>query len=273
MSDDKLNPKHKAFKEIKWIPVKNLSVVWAEAQRPLNDRHARNIADNFDPEMFGTISVTRPNGKGVYHIIDGHHRKVAIEKLWGLDEMAPCQVYDAEDPARAAQLFDRINSNRLRPQPVDLFKTRVTAGEEVQVEVNRVVLKCGFFVGQNAANSLTCVQALESVHQSYGPIILEYSLKLLHQIWGNDKSANTANIVRGFGMFLSEFRHIELDKLANLIAAKYTPARFIGAARAGKEVNGGSTPAAIRDLMIATYNSTVRADRNKLRTAKKGKNG
>ena len=138
---------NKGFKEIKWIPVKNLSVVWAQAQRGLDERHAQQIADNFDPEMFGTLAVTKPNGHGVYHIIDGHHRKVAVEKLWGDGELVPCQVFDADDPARAAKLFDHINTARKAPQPIDVFKVRVTAGNEIEVAVSNTVKHAGFNIG------------------------------------------------------------------------------------------------------------------------------
>lgn len=266
---EKFDQKQKSFKEIKWIPVRNISVIWAEAQRPLNEKHAQNIADNFDPEMFGTLAVTKPNGHGIYHAIDGHHRKVAIEKLWGKDEMVPCQVFDAEDPARAAQLFDHINSARKTPQPLDLFKVRVTAGNEVQVGVNNVALKCGFTVTGRQPNSIACVAALEGVYQTCGPIVLEASLRLIKRVWGVDQSAVSGNIVRGFGMFLSEFRHVDVDKLVACMANKYTPARLQGAARTSREMNGGNIPTAVKDLMVSTYNATIRSDKNKLKSKKK----
>lgn len=265
----KFDPRSKAFKEIKWIPVKNLSIVWAESQRILNEKHAQNIADNLDPEMFGTIAVTKPNGHGIYHVIDGQHRRVAIEKLWGADESVPCQVFDAEDPARAAQLFDVINTHRRKPSPVEIFKVRVTAQNELQTEINKIVVKCGYRIGEKNKNSIHCVAALELVYQSYGAIILEYTLKLIQQTWGEEPTAPVGDIVRGIGVFLSEFRNVNFDKLSTALAAKYTPSRFLGASRAGREVNGCSMTLAIRDLLIATYNKTVRGEKNKLRAKKK----
>lgn len=261
--------KGQSFSEVKWIPVKQLSVVWANTQRPLNERHAQMIADNFDPEMIGTLSVTKPNGQGIYHIIDGHHRKVAIEMLWGKDEMAPCQVFDATDPARAAELFDHLNSARKAVQPVDLFRVRVTAGDEIQTAVNKVVLACGYNVGHKGTNNVHCVAALEAVYMSYGPLILEGALKLTKRVWGEDNTASTANIIRGFGMFLSEFRHLDFNKLVDALAEKYTPARFIGAARTSKEINGGNMPLAVRDLMIRAYNDKVKSKKAHLSTDKK----
>lgn len=269
MTDVKFDQKSKAFKEIKWIPVKNLSVVWAQSQRNLNDRHAQSISNNFDPELFGLLSVTKPNGHGVYHIIDGQHRKVAVESMWGKEELVPCQVFDVDSPARAAKMFDAMTSNRRAMQPIELFKIRVTAQEELQVNVNKVIIDQGYFVGQNAENSIACVQALEAVYKSYGPTILKYVLKLVKETWGDDKSATTGILIRGFGMFLSEFRNCDLEKLSRALAAKYTPARFLGAAKAGREVNGTSAVIAVRDLTIATYNTTVRSANHKLRSVAK----
>lgn len=265
---ERFNQRQKAS-EIKWIPVKNISVVWAEAQRPLNDKHAQRIADNFDPDMFGTLAVTKPNGQGIYHVVDGHHRKVAVERLWGKDENVPCQVFDAEDPARAAQLFDHINSARKNPQPLEIFKVRVAAGKELQVEVNRIVHKTGYAIGTRREGSLHCVAALEAIYQSCGPIVLEATLRLINKVWGKDNSATTAHIIRGFGMFLSEFRTVDVERLVNCVAAKYTPARLLGSAAGAREIHGGTLPGSIKDLMVTSYNNTVRSEKMKLKSGKK----
>lgn len=53
-----------------YIPIKNLSVVWTQSQRPRDEKWAKEIADNFDPELYDPIIVTKPNGKGIYHIIE-----------------------------------------------------------------------------------------------------------------------------------------------------------------------------------------------------------
>lgn len=264
----------KGFKELKWIPVKQLSVIWIEAQRVLDEKHAQSIADNFDPEMFGTLAVTLPNGHGFYHIIDGHHRKVAIERKWGENEMVPCQVFDAEDPARAAQLFDRINTARRNPQPIDIFKVRVTAGNEVEVAVDKIVRSCGYIIGwrQHGDNYISCVASLKTVYQSYGSKTLADTLNTISAIWGgNDQSAIGANIVKGVGEFLSEYRDINFPRLRERISGKYTPGRLQGAAKAFKELHGGTMSGAIRELMATCYNEGIRsADKKLKRNATKG---
>lgn len=267
----KLNVVNRGFHDVEWIPAKNLSIVWAEAQRPLNEKHAQKIADNLDPDMFGAISVTKPNGQGIYHVIDGQHRLVAVVKNWGRDEKVPCQVFDAVDPARAAQIFDSVNSGRRALQPIELFKVRVTAKNELQVEVNKVVNKCGYFIGNRNTNAIHCVAALENTYQSYGPVVLEATLRLIRKTWGEDNTATTALIIRGLGMLLSEFRHIDIEKFTAVVSKKYTPSRLLGAAKTAREMGGGVGPIIIRDILVACYNSAVRGDKNKLRVNTKKK--
>lgn len=268
------NKSEKGFKEIKWIPVKQLSVVWAQAQRGLDERHAQQIADNFDPEMFGTLAVTKPNSKGIYHIIDGHHRKVAIEKLWGAEELIPCQVFDADDPARAAKLFDHINTARKTPQPIDIFRVRVTAGSEIEVAVNDTVKACGFSIGTKKSgidNAIGCVQALKAVYQTHGREVLAQTLRLLLAIWGSgDAAAVQGVLVRGFGEFIAEYRDINWDRLRDVISSKYTPARLHGAAKSYRELHSGSMPSAVKSLIVATYNDGLRTNARKLKRLVKG---
>src|SRR6516225_5950032 len=100
-----------------WIPVKVLSVVWVNAQRPYDEKWAKQIADNFDPDKFDPIVVTQPNGQGIYHIVEGQHRRHALEMFAaktnngiGENELAPCRVIDEVDPARAAEIWLGNNS-------------------------------------------------------------------------------------------------------------------------------------------------------------------
>jgi hypothetical protein len=246
-----------AKEKIEWIPCKNLSVIWAQAQRTLNETHADRIADEFDPEMFGTLAVTKPNGKGVYHIIDGHHRKVALEKKYGPDEKAPCQVFDAHDPERAAQLFDSINSHRKNLSPVEVFKVRVTAGLDDEVAIDKIVRASGYYVSSHAEHerAIACVSSLMRVYRSYGPQVLEDSLKTIKATWGDDQNATMGAIVSGYGEFLTEYgRYVNYVQLREKVAKRFTPGKLMATARAARELDGHSLARTIKSLLITTYN-------------------
>lgn len=266
----KFNPKSKGFKEITWIPIRNLSVVWAQSQRKLKEKHAQDIADNFDPEMFGLLAVTRPNGHGMYHVIDGHHRRVAVEKLWGEDEMVPCQVFDAEDPARAAKLFDEINTRRKSPQPIEIFRVRVTAGNKVQVSINKIVQSCGYIISSHGGKTkhdvptISCVGALEAVYMTSGGDVLKETLDTINAVWGIDTGAVGAVMVRGIGEFLSEFRDFDRVRLRERMANS-TPARLLGRAKQWQEIHGGGAASAVKRIMIELYNDGLRTEKKRLR--------
>ena len=254
----------KKSQKIEWIPVKNISVIWAQAQREFNEKHARVIADNFDPEMFGTLAVTLPNGKGVYHVIDGQHRRTAVEMKWGPDEKVPCEVYNADDPARAAKLFDKINTARKTPQPLETFKVRVTAGDKDEVAVSKIVKASGYTLATGShrgERTIGCVGALLAVYRIHGGEVLEDALKILQATWGADKGANTAAIIRGYAEFMAEFgKKANWGRLKECIATKFTPGRFIGAARTAREMSGGGMPSIVKSLLLANYNRGLRKE-------------
>src|SRR5215831_10655473 len=112
--------------KIEYIPVCKLSVVWVSAQRPYDEKWAKSIADDFDPDKFDPLVVTLPNGQGIYHIIEGQHRRWALQMYAakidkhnnGQNEMAPCRIVEEADPARAAEIWLGINKGRKAIKPV-----------------------------------------------------------------------------------------------------------------------------------------------------------
>jgi hypothetical protein len=254
----------KKTQKIEWIPVEQISVIWAQAQREFNEKHAKVIADNFDPEMFGTLAVTLPNGKGIYHVIDGQHRRAAIEMLYGPKERVPCEIFNATEPSRAAKLFDKINTARKAPQPLESFRVRITAGDKDENAVAKIIKENGYVLakgGTRAENSIACVGALLAVYRIHGAEALGNALKLIQATWGMDKSATGGQFVRGYGEFMAEFgKKVNWGRLKESIAKKYTPARFMGAVKTAREMSGGSTASAVKSLLLANYNRGLRAN-------------
>lgn len=244
----------------KWVSVKDLSIVWANSQRLFDENWAKQIADSFDPDMFDELIVTLPNGNGIYHIVDGQHRKAAIQSLYGEDEKVPCRVVQAADPARAAQIFDRCNTARKRPSPIDMFKVRVTAGNETEVAVNRIVKNAGYTISSNLRDgNIAAVQALVSVYRSFGADVLRDTLTIIQATWGLDKHAVSAPLIRGFGAFMSEYgRKANWQRVSDRVGKQYTPGRFIGAAKTAREMLRGSTADAVKQVIVNTYNHGLR---------------
>lgn len=244
------------FADTKHIAVGKLTIVWQQSQRELDEKRVQHIMDEFDPEKFGTLAVSKANGHGVHHIIDGNHRKVAVERMWGDKTQVKCQVYDCETAARAAELFDDINTNRKAPTQVQIFRVRVTAKKDLEVQVNKIVHGCGYLIGgTGGVKNISAVGALKAVYTNYGPDNLRDTLNLITAIWGGeDRQATDGTMIRGVGDLLAEYRGIDFKRLREVMAHKYTPARLYGAAKSYRELHGGSMASAVKALFVNTYN-------------------
>ena len=242
--------------KIEWIPVGKISVVWANAQREFDEGHAKWIADNFDPDMVNPVRVTMPNGNGIYHCVDGQHTARAIEMLYGPDERAPCIVLPEADPARAASLFVGHNTNQKRPQPLQIFKVRVTAGNETAVAVNKIAASLGYRI-ENAHQdkNILAVAALESVYKKHGADVLTNTLKIIQATWGMDPNAVVSHIIRGYAAFIAEYGdQANWQRLKEVVQKRYTPGRFVGAAKTAREMTGGNMAEAVKKVLVGAYN-------------------
>lgn len=244
----------------KWIPVRQLSILWADAQRPLDEKHVNKIVAKFDPDMFGVISVTQPDARGIYHVIDGNHRKHAVQKLFGEAEMVPCNVFEAADPARAAQLFYEQNFSRKTISTIDKFRVGKTAGFSTQSAVAKIIESLGYKVAANSNDgTIRAVGACETVYRQYGGDVLTLTILTLRTTFGKSHEGVDANLIKGFAAFLSKFGpQIDRARLTERVSKDFTPARLIGAAKTAREMFRGDMAGSVSKVLVNTYNQGLR---------------
>jgi hypothetical protein len=252
---------------IEYIAVKNLSVIWVQAQRPFNEKWAKEIADNFDPDKFDPVIVTKPNGQGVYHIVEGQHRRHALEmfasKFPGgkaAEEKCPCRIVDEADPKRAAEIWLGINAGRKAVKPITGFEVGVVAKREPEVTINRIVQNNGFKV--SSAKSPFCISAvgaLRTIYNRHSDSTLAHSLQALKLLWGGDPQAVSSPMLRGFAIFLNEFYdHVDARRLQRQIGERFTPWKFKESAEIRKHSSQEKLDEAISELIIREYNRGAR---------------
>jgi hypothetical protein len=235
-------------------------VVWANAQRPCDDKWASKIAEAFDPDLLGVVSVSKPNGSNVYHVIDGQHRVAAVRLLFGENEKVPCNVFDADDPARAAQLFNSINTARRKPQRIDIFRVRVTAGNETEVAVDKIIRSLGYRVGwKNSDGMISAVDALVTVYEKRGADVLRYSLNLIKATWGLSPDAVIGPLIKGYAAFVAEYgTDAKWERMVDRVSKKFSPGHLLGAARSMREGMQCSVDEAVKQVLINAYNHGLR---------------
>jgi Family of unknown function (DUF6551) len=243
----------KADHTLTWLRVGDLTVSWPEAQRALAEYKAEEIVRAFDPDVFGTLTVSKlPDGK--YHVSDGWTRASAIRTMFGDNERVPCVVVPAASAARAAQIFTMINGGRTKPSAMDMFKVGVTAGNAPECAVDDIVADMGLAVDMSQAEgTIRACAALLSIYKQYGGDGLRDTLMMILDTWGRDSAGFDAHLMRGFALFLAQTPGVRADRLAKKIARKFTPGRLVGAAKATREAFGGSMPRAVCALMQEVY--------------------
>ncbi len=242
---------------IRWLPVGKLLVKWPSAQRKERIiNHAKKIAGSFDPDKFGVLTVSMADEHGNYHVIDGVHRRTAIELLWGPEEKVPCQILPTKDPVRAAEIFLGLQSRR-PVTAIDNFRVSVQAGNPDSVTINKVVRACGYRVDNSRADGcISAVGALKIVYLRYGPEVLRDALTILQATWGMDTIAVGKPLILAYGFLIGAYyQNLNYGRLKEVIAKRFNhPEKLLGLVRGVRELHGGSATEVIYKTLIENYN-------------------
>lgn len=252
--------------EIVYISIENLSVVWAQAQRPYNEKWAKEIAEDFDPDKFDPPVITKPNGVGHYHVVEGQHRTKAAELALGKGQKIPCRIVDAEDPARAAEIWLGINSGRKATKPIQHFMIAVVAGREPENEINELIKKLGYRISTTKNEySISAVSALKQIYQRFGKALLHATLVVLHKTWEGDSQAFGGDLLKGYALFINEWRSMDHKRLIEVIKSGVrgvaaTPHQLLTASRTYAEQMQMSLSEAISEELRRRYNKNLKEE-------------
>ncbi len=247
--------------EMIYVPIRNLSVVWVQSQRVYNENWAKKIADNFDPDKFDPPVITKPNGVGHYHVVEGQHRIQGAKLAFGENEQLCCRMVDAADPARAAEIWLGINSGRKAISPVQRFLVSVTAEREPETEINAMVQKMSYRIGPSKGDHvITAVSTLIDIHNRLGKALLQNVLTTLDRTWPGDAAGFGGELLRGYAAFHNEFRHFDQRRLADVIRKDFSPGRLLIAGRGYSEQHLITVSAGLSETLRSRYNRGLRED-------------
>jgi len=199
--------------------------------------------------------ITKPNGQGHYHIVEGQHRVWAVRAVFGDEEKLKCRMVNASDPARAAEIFLGINAGRKAVKPVPQFLVAVTAKREPQTSINRLVGKLGYRVQASKADySISAVNSLIYVHDRQGFDVLHATLLTLKNSWGGDATAFQGDLIRGYAIFINEFPHMIPSRMSDVIPKAFSPNQLLAASRLYAEQHRVPLLEGVSETVRARYN-------------------
>lgn len=269
---DRHDSPDKEQRHFEWIWAHEIHINPAVNPRPVNYNRVKAIANKFDADGFGLLTVmptTLPDKKG-YDLIDGQHRFLAAVALWGLNQQLYSEICFVT-VEEANGIFAILNS-AVRASAIVRYLAALRNGQPFETGLNRVLASHGLRVAQGSGQDrIQCVQALAAVYlgsvdhlgvahranydKTY-PVELSQTLHVIKTAWGDHSAVFKGDIVMGLGAVIRKYGAImDLDSLANRLA-QY-PAGCNGILAAGRSAvasNGGSMSINIARLIVNLYN-------------------
>lgn len=235
------------------VEVRNL-LLHPSANRERQQTRVRKLVREMDLDKLSRFAAWR-DGRNLY-VIDGQHRKLALEEL-GLGEWnVRVDVYEGCAFQDACDLFLGLNDG-LIVRPFDKFDKAAKAGYEAEVETQRIVREAGLQISaQSGDGKLACVVAACDVYRMDRGAALKRTLAWTNEAWGSSAASLDGNIIRGLGLVSSSFNG-ELDDAALVKKlAKFAggPGALIGRARAQRDIKGGTVAKNVGGIVVDLYN-------------------
>jgi hypothetical protein len=241
-------------------------------QRELNSHRVDRMAREWCGLLAQTIDVSKRDGS--FFVLDGQHR-LAAARLAGVPELA-ATVYDDLTPAAEARLFVELNTLRVRPSAMDIFRARLHAGDEVAQSVLRAATASDVRIdidrksGGNRGSGVTrAIGALMATHAAGGESLVRETLTCLRTAWPEERQALEAVPIFGVASFILTYRdHPRYDfaRLARKLGEVSTGVflRRVSALSDGVSssyTGAGFLKAAPRRAVLEAFNRDLRGQR------------
>lgn len=262
MSEDKTGTT-----KIEWLKIDDLDRDPEINVRPIDQKRATRIANDFDPDAFGVIEGSRrENGRTV--ILDGQHRAEGMRIMGWNGQKIPVKVHYGLTRADEAKMFIRLNT-QVAIRYLDRFLSRITAKDKVAVAINDIVRANGYVIDRQSRDGvIVAAKALEDVYLGTNQKIRGTNAKALHgtlqavtEAWGRTIYSVNVNVIAGVGQFLLRYgEHAKLDRLIDkLKGVQAGPQGLIARGKGKRELHGGSLASGIGHYITDEYNKGLPA--------------
>lgn len=228
-----------------------------EFQRLVAPWHVGEILSKFD---YGYVHVvhTGPKEERGYPIIDGQHEWLAALRHPMVDEMPIAVAWWATTRAQQADIFVKLNLNRINITTTGIFYARLAQGDDEAVWMDSVLTDAGCKMSRVMTGNLppltTCaIGTLKKLRPL--DLWLRQALELMAQAWPSQGSAFQGPIIEGVTKFIGIHHKsgLDFDRLRNVLTRLSAGAEATKG-RANSKVLGQAAWEYIIDLLTAHYN-------------------
>lgn len=195
-----------AHQELAWVKLTDLHIDPIYS-RQINPTKVRKIVNEFDPDSIGAIIVSKRSNGSLY-ILDGCHRVEALREMgWG-DQLVPASVMTDLSVEAEARIFTVLNEQRTKPRPTDLYRSKLAAGDERIVDIERIVkgLDLHIVAGPHR-DGIQAVSTLENVYRNAAAPqpTLYVTLWTLKRAWGGIPNSFPSSLIMGLALVYNRY--------------------------------------------------------------------
>tara|TARA_R110002110_G_scaffold253011_3_gene468921 strand:+ start:1721 stop:2533 length:813 start_codon:yes stop_codon:yes gene_type:complete len=201
------------------LPIEETTVPVYQRER-LSRKTIQAIKADFHWDMFGRPLVSQLKN-GEYEVIDGQHRIIALEEMWGKELVIPVHVTKRKNLADRAGVFVDTNGNRKAVNAHEIFKAEVYAERAEAVGIKKIAdrmnVTLGYRTKKSRPNRCGSINQLRQLYR-YNNDVLERTLGILSEAWPEDSQRFEAVNLAGVGLFLNTFPNADGVRLVERLS-------------------------------------------------------
>lgn len=207
----------KASSRVRQVRIADLQVDYSY-QRPLSPSRVTSIADKWSDRKSGIITVSeRPSGE--LFVVDGQHRFRALEQVGRTSLRA--EVWTGLSIPEEAEMFDSLNDERARVDPLSRFRAQLRYGNGTARAVKDTVEEAGAMIQPHVSSSryegIRAVDTLRKIYTRSGRETLTWVLRTIIEAYGEaDYTTATQRLMGGLEIVYandSGGEHFDYDRL------------------------------------------------------------
>lgn len=254
-------------KTIKKLALDDLTVdLRVQRVEGVDRKRVARINGAFDPLALGTILVSaRPDGS--YVVLDGMHR-CEFARAHGYTKPMDAIVLTGLTLADEARLFVLYNDMRV-PSAISRFSARVIMGDPAAVACDSILTAHGWKIAFDSHDgNFAAVEAIDIVYRNAAGVlpngehfdVTNRTIEIITQAWDHDRKSGDGFMVKGMGQLVGRLGdHLDYAKLRRELQDTM-PGLIIGKAKALRDAQGGTVPAALAKVLVGLHNRGRRSN-------------
>lgn len=178
-------------------------VKFDDYQRSPNQKHIKNIVENFNPSSIQRPILSYRDNK--YFCIDGQHRILALIRMGIL--YWDCDVLEGLSKEEEAEMWNDFNGNSKVATSLEKAYARLKAGDDYEIYINNLVNECGTNIEyKSGRKGITAYTSLVRLEKKFGKEKLQEVILIIKNSLGEKNNSFAGDIMEGMMYFIEENR-------------------------------------------------------------------